>query len=133
MKVDVIQINYSTDDNIGGAVITGTTVYSSLPAVLTPRRPSQASLEAGLETDTIYDFSCNATLRRGRVTIEERDEILVGWLWDVALYLEPDCNQSEQAIGLIEKRRRNKKKTPIIIGVFLLMCGKCFTLTRMDY
>jgi hypothetical protein len=33
MKVDVIQINYSADDNIGGAVTTGTTVYSSLPAV----------------------------------------------------------------------------------------------------
>jgi hypothetical protein len=49
MKVDVIQINYSADDNIGGAVTTGTTVYSSLPAVLTPRRPSQVSLEAGLE------------------------------------------------------------------------------------
>jgi len=79
MKVDVIQINYSADDNIGGAVITGTTVYSSLSAVLTPRRPSQASLEPGLETDTIYDFSCNATLKRARVAIEERDEILVVW------------------------------------------------------
>lgn len=77
MKVDIIQINMSADDNIGGAVTTGTTVFSSLPAVLTPRRPSQASLEAGLETDAIYDFTCRAMLARANVIINERDEILV--------------------------------------------------------
>jgi hypothetical protein len=77
MRVDIIQMNNAADDNIGGAVITGTTVYSSLPAVLTPRRPSQAALEAGLETDTIYDFSCKATKNRARVVIDERDQILV--------------------------------------------------------
>jgi hypothetical protein len=86
MKVDIIQINYSDDDNIGGAVTTGTTVYSSLPAVLTPRRPSQASLEAGLETDAIYDFTCGATHLRGNVIIDERDEILVTWPLTHALY-----------------------------------------------
>lgn len=86
MKVDIIQMNNAADDNIGGAVITGTTVYSSLPAVLSPRRPSQAALEAGLETDTIYDFSCNATLRRSRVVIDERDEILVVYPLDHELY-----------------------------------------------
>jgi hypothetical protein len=86
MKVDVIEINNDPDDNIGGAIITGTTVYSSLPAVLTPRRPSQAMLEAGLETDAIYDFTCRATLRRSNITINERDEILVTWPLDHALY-----------------------------------------------
>jgi hypothetical protein len=86
MKVDVIEINHSADDNIGGAVITGTTVHSALPAVLTPRRPSQASLEAGLETDAIYDFTCRATLRRDNVVINERDEILVVWPLNHALF-----------------------------------------------
>jgi hypothetical protein len=86
MKVDVIQINYSSDDNIGGAVTTGTTVYSSLPGVLTLRRPSQQSLEAGLETNDIYDFTCTARFYRNRVTIYERDEILVTWPLDHALY-----------------------------------------------
>lgn len=79
MKVDIIQINYAADDDIGGAVITGTTAYSSLPAVITPRRPSQASLEAGLETDAIYDFTCGATHLRSNVIINERGEILVTW------------------------------------------------------
>jgi hypothetical protein len=86
MKVDVIEINNDPDDNIGGAVITGTTVYSSLPAVLTPRRPSQVSLEAGLETDAIYDFTCRATLRRSNVVINERDEILVVFPLNHALF-----------------------------------------------
>lgn len=86
MKVDIIQINYSADDNIGGAIITGTTRYSLLPSVLTPRRPSQQMLEAGLETDTIYDFTCAATYNNTRITINERDEILVKWPLDHALY-----------------------------------------------
>lgn len=79
LKVDVIHINYGDDDNIGGAVTTGTTAYSNLPAILTPRRPSQASLEAGLETDAIYDFTCTSRFYRSQVTINERDEILVVW------------------------------------------------------
>lgn len=86
MKVNVIEINNNPDDDIGGAIITGTTVYSSLPAVLTPRRPSQASLEAGLETDAVYDFTCRATLARANVIINERDEVLVTWPLNHALF-----------------------------------------------
>lgn len=86
MKVDVIQINYSSDDSVGGAVTTGTTAYSSLPAVLTLRRPSQQSLEQGLETDRIYDFTCAAKFYGSQVTINERDEILVTWPTTHALY-----------------------------------------------
>jgi hypothetical protein len=86
MKVNVIEINYSDDDNVGGAVITGTTRYSNLPSVLTLRRPSQQSLEAGLEVNDIYDFTCAARFQAGRVTIFERDELLVTWPLDHALY-----------------------------------------------
>lgn len=86
MKVNVIQINYSSDDTIGGAVTTGTTVYSNMPAVLTLRRPSQQSLEQGLETDQIYDFTCSPRFYRAQVTINERDEILVTGPIDHILY-----------------------------------------------
>lgn len=86
LKVNIIQINYSNDDSIGGAVTTGTPVYTNLPASLTPRRPSQASLEAGLETDAIYDFTCTAKFYGSQVTIYERDEIQVTWPLTHPLY-----------------------------------------------
>jgi hypothetical protein len=86
MKVDIIRMNYGNDDSVGGAVTTGTTVYCDLPSVLTPRRPSQQSLEAGLETDDIYDFTCAGKFYRNKVTIFERDEILVTWPLDHDLY-----------------------------------------------
>ena len=64
MKVDVIQINNNPDDDIGGAVITGTTVFSSLPAVLTPRRPSQAKSVSMVSAGKTYTVACTAMGRR---------------------------------------------------------------------
>ena len=82
LKVDIIGIVNLTDDTIGGARTTGTVRYADIQGVLTPRRPSQAALEAGLETDAIYDF----TTRAQNVTLNERDEIEVTWPPTSALY-----------------------------------------------
>lgn len=86
MKVDVIAITYSDDDDTGGAIVTGSVVHSSLPSILTARRSSQRMLEAGLETDTVYDFTCAANFQRERVIINERDEVQVTWPLNHALF-----------------------------------------------
>lgn len=65
------QMNQAADDLVGGAVITGT-VISSVPMALYARRPSQMSLEQGLEVPALFD----ATVKCG-VAIRERDEIEV--------------------------------------------------------
>ncbi len=71
INVRVWQMNNAPDDAVGGAMITGTVLFNSVRARLTARRPSQMSLEAGLETDKFFDLvlGCDA---RGVV---ERDEI----------------------------------------------------------
>lgn len=99
IKVDVIRINYGADDDTGGAVTTGTTVYSFLPFAMTPRRPSQVSLEAGLETETFYDGTCKAN----NITIQERDEIQVVWPVGHPLY-----NLRFRVLGVQPGRRRQR-------------------------
>ena len=66
------RMNQDEDDLVGGAMITGTPVANSLPMALFSNRPTQASLEQGLETEAIFD----ATVRCG-VVIYERDEVEV--------------------------------------------------------
>jgi hypothetical protein len=72
LKGTIWRMNQAEDDSGGGAVLTGTPVANSLPMALSSRRPSQASLEQGLEVEAIFD----ATVRCG-VTIYERDEVEV--------------------------------------------------------
>lgn len=99
IKVDVIRINYSSDDVVGGAVVTGKTVYQALPFAMTPRRPSQASLEAGLETEVFYDGTCKAN----NITIQERDEVKVTWPPNHPLY-----NLRFRVLGVQPGRRRQR-------------------------
>jgi hypothetical protein len=73
IKVSIWQMNNADDDDVGGAVITGTLAYQDVLARLTARRPSQVSLEAGLETDKFFDM---VLIGRG-VSVDERDEIQV--------------------------------------------------------
>lgn len=67
------RMNQAADDPVGGAVITGTPVYSPLPLSIYARRPTQASLEQGLEVEAIFD----ATVKYCGITIYERDELEV--------------------------------------------------------
>lgn len=83
LRVNVWRMNTSGDDEVGGASITGTVVYT-MPGAIAARRPTQASLEQGLEVEAIYD----ATVKLCGVTIYERDELQV------------DCPPSHPLYGL---------------------------------
>lgn len=58
-----------TDDDQGGALPTGTVVYENVYARISEKRPTQALLEQGLETPSIYD----AILEPGNMTLESND------------------------------------------------------------
>lgn len=72
LTAQIWRMSNTTDDSVGGASITGTVVYT-VPFAISARRPSQESLEQGLEVRKIYD----GTTRLCNVTLYERDEIEV--------------------------------------------------------
>lgn len=84
LKAQIWQINQSSDDSVGGSVTTGTVAYTNVPIRLSARRPSQASLEAGLEVNRITDAIING---KG-LTLRERDEIEITWPVDDPYYGE---------------------------------------------
>lgn len=74
LRATIWQMNNAADDQVGGSMITGTPIHSNLPMAIAAKRPTQISLEQGLEVEAIYD----ATFRQCGVTdIKERDEIEV--------------------------------------------------------
>lgn len=73
LRIDITRMNYQADEDMGGAVYSGTVVYSDLPASIFSRRPTQASLEQGLEVEAIYDL----TVKLCGVTLIERDLVEV--------------------------------------------------------
>lgn len=75
IKVTIHRMTLDTDDDVGGAQITGSVAYADLAARITPRRPSQLLLEQGLETDKIFDMA----VQGHGLTIYERDEVEVTW------------------------------------------------------
>jgi hypothetical protein len=72
LRGNVIRMEQQTDDSVGGAVLSGTVVGNNLLMAIYSRRPSQMSLEQGLETDAFFD----ATVKCG-VAIYERDLVEV--------------------------------------------------------
>lgn len=55
LRGNIIRMYTPTDDDQGGAVPTGTVVYSNISARLSPLEPTMALLEQGLETTEIYN------------------------------------------------------------------------------
>lgn len=78
LRADIVRISYSDDDDVGGAQVTGSCVYGELPIALNERRPSQQSLEQGLEVAGVYDLTCKAN----GVSLFERDEVQITWPLD---------------------------------------------------
>jgi len=72
-RVDVWRTNYSSDDIVGGAVVTGTYVYNDVQARMQGNRPEQVLLQQGLETEKTF----NLIVIPGTLDIRERDEIRV--------------------------------------------------------
>lgn len=84
LRVSFIQNNYVSDDAVGGAVITGTVAYTDIDVRISARRPSQQSLESGLEVNRIFDM---ILIGQG-LSVNERDEVLVTWPLDSPYYGE---------------------------------------------
>ncbi len=81
-RVDIYRINYGDDDDVGGAVTTGTVQYQGISARIQPSSPEQLLLQQGLETNRTFQ----ATIVPGTLTIHERDEIEVVQPTDHAYY-----------------------------------------------
>ena len=73
MKVTIHSIGYGDDDEVGGAVLTGTAAYRRIPAMIQYLKPSQILLEQGLETKRM----ARIMVQPGSMTIYERDELEV--------------------------------------------------------
>lgn len=69
----LIRFSYPADDEVGGAVPSGTVAYENLFIRIRSEEPTLALLEQGLETPTIY----TGLLFAGNVTIEHNDQVEV--------------------------------------------------------
>lgn len=99
VKIDVWHMANQADDDVGGAMLTGTVFMQDLEARLSPRRPSQLMLEQGLETERIFDL----IVAGHSVTVRERDEIEVVWPLD-----HPLCANRFRVVGVQYPSRRAK-------------------------
>jgi hypothetical protein len=74
VRFDIYRLSY-IDDDVGGAVETGTVVASNIPGRISVMAPSQQSLEMGFETPLVADIYLRP--RPGTLTINENDQILL--------------------------------------------------------
>ena len=76
----LIRFSYPNDDAVGGAVPSGTVLYSFLDIRIEGMKPTTALVEQGVQTIELF----NAMLFEGNVGIEHNDQIeiilpAVGW------------------------------------------------------
>lgn len=69
----LIRFSYPADDVVGGAVPSGTIVHENLFIRIISEEPTQALLEQGLQTPTIY----TGLLFSGNIDINHNDQIEV--------------------------------------------------------
>lgn len=68
---ELITFSYPSDDTSGGAVPSGTVLYSNLDIRIEALKPTQALLEQGLQTPTLYQ----AMVFEGNAEIKHNDQI----------------------------------------------------------
>lgn len=73
LTVTVFRINDQADDDIGGSQPSGTAIYSGIEGRIFARKPTQALLEQGLETPTIF----SGVLVPGTLDVQPNDQIEV--------------------------------------------------------
>ncbi len=103
VKVNFWQMSPMADDDVGGAIVTGTLAYADIAGRLSPRRPSQMMLEQGLETERIFDLIITGYGAAHALTVRERDEIEVAWPLD-----HPDYGHRFRVVGVQYPSRRSK-------------------------
>lgn len=67
----LIRFSYPSDDEVGGAVPSGTVLYENLTIRIKSEKPTLALLEQGLQVPTMY----TGLLFGGNVVIEHNDQI----------------------------------------------------------
>lgn len=71
MNITVWRMNQVADDDIGGAIFTGTAVYQNLPALVDYREPNMLLLEQGIEVKRM----AKVMIQPGTFDIKSRDEL----------------------------------------------------------
>ena len=69
-KGQIIRFAYPADDDQGGAVPSGTTIYTNVQARIFTEKPTLALLEQGLETPEMF----SAILSPGTMVLEHNDQ-----------------------------------------------------------
>jgi hypothetical protein len=82
IRFDIFRVNYGSDDEVGGAVITGTLQYHDVQGRLKSEMPQQLLLQQGLETPRMF----TATIFPGTLDVRERDEVWVSEPHDHVYY-----------------------------------------------
>lgn len=79
IKCDIIRNNYSTDDGVGGAVVTGTILWANEPSRMdAPISRDINTLKQGIETTRGFTFFFH-TNRQHVITINEEDVIRISF------------------------------------------------------
>ena len=73
VRFDVWRVNYGSDDDVGGSVVTGTYIYRNVPGRFQQQPEEQMFVQQGLET--VKSFTC--IVEPATLDIDERDEIEV--------------------------------------------------------
>lgn len=75
VRIDVYRITEEDDDEVGGAVITGTILFDTVEARLQALKPSSLLLQQGLEVDSLFRLMAQCSDR----PYQEYDEVQVIW------------------------------------------------------
>lgn len=105
LKFSVERINYADDDSVGGAVTTGTVVYTNVFGRLHGSQPDQVLLSQGLETDRMMKI----TLQPGDLDIRERDLVRVTFPTNHVYY-----NQDLRVLGVTHSNLTDVRKYIIL-------------------
>jgi hypothetical protein len=79
---NIIRFSYPQDDAVGGAVPSGTVLYSNLDIRIASEKPVMAIVQQGIQTEESY----SALLFEGNVDIRHNDQIevilpVIGWFY----------------------------------------------------
>jgi len=97
----IIRFSYPVDDSVGGALPTGTVLYTPVFARIFTEKPTLALLEQGLETAELY----SAILEPGDMSLNHNDQFQV-----TAPNISPYLNEkfviiSIQSPSMLDNRR----------------------------
>lgn len=91
VRLDIWRVTTGDDDDVGGAMVTGTPVYQGVMARFQADPPNLLLLQQGLETVPTF----TATVIPGTLDIQERDEVVLSAPSDHIYY-----NQYFRVVGV---------------------------------